>query len=205
MGVVQAGQAFLSLGTSGVLRAARDSFSPRPASAVHTFCHALPDRWHQMGVILSATDSLNWYGRLAGKSAQELTADLGDLHAPGGAMFMPYLGGERTPHNNANVRGAFLNLSHADNQASLTRAVLEGVGFAFRDNREALRSAGTEITNLLAVGGGSLSKYWLKVIATTLDIEIDVPTDGGFGAAFGPVILISLSADSVFVSNASMN
>ena len=185
MGTISAGQAFISLGSSGVLFAANDSYLPRPESAVHTFCHALPDTWHQMGVILSATDSLNWYGRITGKSAKDLTSGLGALQAPGGARFLPYLGGERTPHNNASVRGAFLNLSHADDQASLTRAVLEGVGFAFRDNLEALRSAGTEISNLLAVGGGSLSEYWLRVIATTLDIEIDVPTDGDFGAAFG--------------------
>lgn len=194
MGTVSAGQAFISLGTSGVLFAANNAYLPRPESAVHTFCHALPHKWHQMGVILSATDSLNWYGRIAGKSAQELTAGLGDLQAPDAVQFLPYLGGERTPHNDANIRGAFLNLSHTDNQASLTRAVLEGVGFAFRDNLEALRSAGTEINNLLAVGGGSLSEYWLKVIATTLDIAIDVPADGDFGAAFGAARLGMMAA-----------
>ena len=185
MGTIATGQAFVSLGTSGVLFAANDSYLPKPESAVHTFCHALPDTWHQMGVILSATDSLNWYSRIVGKSPAELTSTLGDLAAPGNALFLPYLGGERTPHNDAEIRGAFLNLSHTDDQASLTRAVLEGVGFALRDNMEALRSAGTEISNLLAVGGGSLSNYWLQVLATTLDTAIDVPVDGDFGAALG--------------------
>lgn len=194
MGTIRAGQAFISLGTSGVLFAANDAYLPRPESAVHTFCHALPNTWHQMGVILSATDSLEWYGKIAGKSAQDLTAELGRLQAPGTARFLPYLGGERTPHNDASVRGAFLNLSHNDDRDALTRAVLEGVGFAFRDNLEALRSAGTEISRVLAVGGGAQSKYWLSVIATTLNLPVDIPKDGDFGAAFGAARLGLMAA-----------
>ena len=147
-----------------------------------------------MGVILSATDSLEWYGKIAGKSAQDLTAELGPLQAPSTARFLPYLGGERTPHNDASVRGAFLNLSHTDDRAALTRAVLEGVGFAFRDNLEALRSAETEISRVLAVGGGAQSKYWLSVIATTLNLPVDIPKDGDFGAAFGAARLGLMAA-----------
>jgi xylulokinase len=113
VGVVRAGQAFVSLGTSGVLFAANDGYQPDAATAVHTFCHALPDTWHQMGVILAATDALNWYRRLVGESAAALTTDLGPLQAPGRALFLPYLGGERTPLNSASVRGAFVGLDHA--------------------------------------------------------------------------------------------
>lgn len=186
MGVVHAGQAFVSLGTSGVLFAATDAYRPNPASAVHTFCHALPDTWHQMGVILSATDGLEWYGQIAGKTAQALTDELGqELQPPGTALFLPYLGGERTPHNDATVRGAFFGLSHQDDRAALTRAVLEGVAFAFCDNLEALRSAGTQISRVVAVGGGSQSQYWLKVIATVLNLSVDIPSAGDYGAAFG--------------------
>lgn len=195
MGVVQGDQAFLSLGTSGVLFAANDAYQPKPESAVHTFCHALPDTWHQMGVILSAADSLEWYGRITGYSAQELTAELGDqLQAPSGVQFLPYLGGERTPHNDAAVRGAFLGLSHSDDRAALTRAVLQGVAFAFCDNLAALRSTGTDISRLLAVGGGAQSRYWLTVIATTLNLPIDIPKDGDFGAAFGAARLGLMAA-----------
>lgn len=186
MGTIEAGQAFISLGTSGVLFAANNDYRPMPQTAVHTFCHALPDTWHQMGVILSATDSLEWYSRIVGKTAQQLTADLGDdLIAPGATQFLPYLGGERTPHNDANIRGGFLGLSHSDDQQALTRAVLEGVAFAFRDNLMALQSTGTRIDRLLAVGGGSQSRYWLKLLASVLDTPIDIPKDGDFGAAFG--------------------
>ncbi len=194
MGTVKGGQAFVSLGTSGVVFAANDSYLPKPESAVHAFCHALPNKWHQMGVILAATDGLNWYSRIASKSPQELTAELGDLRAPGAALFLPYLGGERTPHNDASIRGAFLNLSHTDDRAALTRAVLEGVAFALKDNLEALKSAGTNIDRMLAVGGGSLSKYWLEVIATAMNLPIDVPKDGDFGAAFGAARLGLLAA-----------
>ncbi|OUS04259.1 xylulokinase [Rhodobacterales bacterium 52_120_T64] len=195
MGTIHAGQSFVSLGTSGVLFAANDAYLPKPESAVHTFCHALPNTWHQMGVILSATDSLEWYGKIAGKSAQELTAELGDtLLPPSTVRFLPYLGGERTPHNDASIRGAFVGLSHSDDTATLTGAVLEGVAFALRDNLEALRAAGTDISRVLAVGGGSQSRYWLEVIATILEIPVDIPKDGEFGAAFGAARLGLLAA-----------
>ena len=198
MGVVKEGQAFLSLGTSGVLFAANNEFLPKPESTVHAFCHALPDKWHQMGVILAATDALEWFGKITGASAHELTRALGDeLQAPGGTQFLPYLGGERTPHNDAATRGAFVQLSHNDDRAALTRAMLEGVAFAFRDNLEALQSAGTKVERVLAVGGGSKSSYWLKVISTALGLPVEVPADGEFGAAFGAARLGLLAANGV--------
>ncbi len=195
MGIVSAGSAFVSLGTSGVLFAANSSYLPKPESAVHAFCHALPDTWHQMGVILSATDALNWHAGMTSKSAGELAAELGDdLKAPSGVTFLPYLSGERTPHNDALVRGAFVGLGHESGCPALTQAVMEGVAFAFRDNLEALRSAGTTIGRLTAIGGGSRSVYWLKAIATALGLPIDIPADGDFGAAFGAARLGMIAA-----------
>ena len=170
MGTVSEGNAFVSLGTSGVLFAANASYLPKPESAVHAFCHALPNTWHQMGVILSATDALNWYSGIAGKSAAELTKELGDdLKAPTSVTFLPYLSGERTPHNDAKIRGVFTGLGHESARVVLTQAVVEGVTFAIRDNLEALKSAGTSISRVTAIGGGSRSKYWLKSIATSPD------------------------------------
>jgi xylulokinase len=195
MGTVGEGQAFVSLGTSGVLFAANSSYMPNPESAVHTFCHALPDTWHQMGVILSATDSLNWLCGITGKDAAGLTKELGDdLKAPGGLSFLPYLSGERTPHNDATIRGAFVGLAHESGRAALTQAVLEGVAFAFRDSLEALKTAGTKLDRVTAIGGGSRSRYWLKAIATALGIPVDVPADGDFGAAFGAARLGLIAA-----------
>lgn len=196
MGTVAAGQAFASLGTSGVLFAANASYLPAPESAVHAFCHALPGTWHQMGVILSATDSLNWLSGIVGKSAGELTDELGEaLKAPTPAAFLPYLSGERTPHNDAAIRGAFVGLAHESDRMVLTQAVLEGVAFAFRDSLEALRAAGTSLSRVTAIGGGSRSRYWLKAIATALDLPVDIPTDGDFGAAFGAARLGLVAAE----------
>ncbi|SFR16549.1 xylulokinase [Poseidonocella sedimentorum] len=194
MGVVRPGAAFVSLGTSGVLFAACESYSPDAASAVHSFCHALPDTWHQMGVILSATDSLNWYAGLTGAAPAALDAELGEaLQAPGDTVFLPYLGGERTPHNDARIRGALTGLSHGTDRAAGTRAVMEGVGFAVRDCLDALTSTGTSIDSLVAVGGGSRSDYWLKLLATLLDMPVARPAEGDFGAAFGAARLAMLA------------
>lgn len=194
VGVVRAGEAFVSLGTSGVLFAANDGYQPDPETAVHTFCHALPDTWHQMGVILAATDALNWYARLVGTDAAVLTGELGALQAPGKTSFLPYLGGERTPLNSASVRGAFTGLEHATDRAAATRAVLEGVTFAIRDCRDALAATGTELKQLLAVGGGTRSDYWLRLIATALGVPVQLPVAGDFGGAFGAARLALMAA-----------
>ncbi|MEX0409499.1 xylulokinase [Aquibium sp. LZ166] len=206
MGTVGHGHAFVSLGTSGVLFAATDSYLPNPESAVHTFCHALPDTWHQMGVILSATDSLNWLSHVTGRNAGDLTQLLGDdLKAPTGVTFLPYLSGERTPHNDAAIRGAFVGLGHQSGQAELTQAVVEGVAFALRDNLEALKAAGTTLERVTAIGGGSRSRYWLKAIATALGVPVDIPADGDFGAAFGAArlgLIAATGADPLAVCTA---
>ncbi|MFC3724993.1 xylulokinase [Neoaquamicrobium sediminum] len=196
MGAVRGNQAFVSLGTSGVLFAANARYLPNPESAVHAFCHALPETWHQMGVILSATDSLNWLEDITGRSAKELTDELGEqLHAPSGVTFLPYLSGERTPHNDATIRGAFSGLSHQSGRSALTQAMVEGVAFAFRDSLEALHAAGTYLSRVTAIGGGSRSRYWLKAIATALGIPVDIPADGDFGAAFGAARLGLIAAE----------
>ncbi|MBY5444416.1 xylulokinase [Rhizobium leguminosarum] len=203
MGTVSDGAAFVSLGTSGVLFAANASYLPKPESAVHAFCHALPNTWHQMGVILSATDALNWHSGVTGKSAADLTGEVGEtLKAPTGVTFLPYLSGERTPHNDAVIRGAFIGLEHESSRVVLTQAVLEGVAFAIRDNLEALRSAGTGISRVTAIGGGSRSRYWLASIATALGVPVDLPADGDFGAAFGAArlgLIAATGADPVAI------
>ena len=146
-----------------------------------------------MGVILAATDALNWFASLTASDAATLTSDLGDLQAPGRGTFLPYLGGERTPHNDAKIRGAFIGLDHATDRQAATRAVLEGVTFAVADCFDALKATGTTFEHLLALGGGSRSEYWLKAIATTLDMPIHVPVAGDFGGAFGAARLAMLA------------
>lgn len=198
MGVIQEGQAFLSLGTSGVMFAATSGFKPLPDSAVHAFCHAIPNTWHQMGVILSATDALNWYAKICNCTAVELDAELPLIaDSPSPVRFLPYLSGERTPHNDAQIRGTFVGLDHHSERATLTQAIMEGVAFAIRDNLEALLSAGACINEIIAVGGGSRSEFWLQTLANILNKPILIPADGDYGAAFGAARLALLAAENL--------
>ncbi|WP_108461798.1 xylulokinase [Devosia naphthalenivorans] len=196
IGAIRPGEGFVSLGTSGVLFVSNDKFRPNTQGAVHAFCHAIPDTWHQMGVILSATDSLNWLSRMTGQKQADLAgaAEAG-FKGPGEAIFLPYLSGERTPHNNAGARGAFVGLSQSTEPAQLAQAVMEGVSFAMRDCQRVLADAGTQINRLLAVGGGSRSALWLKLLATNLDMEIALPQDGDFGGALGAARLALCAAE----------
>ena len=197
IGAVASGSAFVSLGTSGVLFAATGEYRPNAKSAVHTFCHALPDTWHQMGVILSASDSLSWFAEIVGRTPEALTGELGHaLRPPGEALFLPYLCGERTPHNDAAIRGAFGGLGREADRGALTHAILTGVAFALKDNLAALGEAGTTLSSAVALGGGSRSRYWLKLISTVLGIAIEVPEDGDFGAAFGAARLGLIAAEA---------
>ncbi|WP_413204230.1 xylulokinase [Rhodospirillum sp. A1_3_36] len=194
VGAVRPGEAFVSLGTSGVLFAATDGYRPAVETAVHTFCHALPGTWCQMGVILSAADSLSWLARLVGRTPADLTGALGAVRAPGRTLFLPYLGGERTPLNNASIRGAFTGLEQITDAEAATRAVLEGVAFGLTDCRDALAAAGTPVNHLIAVGGGSRSTHWLGIVATALGQPIGIPEDGEVGAAFGAARLGLMAA-----------
>jgi xylulokinase len=197
IGAVRPGDAFVSLGTSGVLFVSNARFLPNTGRAVHAFCHALPGAWCQMGVVLSAAASLEWLAGITGASASDLVAPV-EGQAPPDAeqpLFLPYLSGERTPHNDAGARGAFVGLSQVSDRRALTAAVLEGVAFAFADSLDALRSAGTEVLRATAVGGGLRSRQWLATIASVLHLPIDVPEGGELGGAFGAARLGQIAAE----------
>ncbi|MEX0366076.1 MAG: xylulokinase [Ruegeria sp.] len=186
VGALGEGDGFVSLGTSGVVLAGRGSYAPDAGRAVHTFCHAVSGRWYQMGVVLAATDSLNWLSRITGQGAGALSDALGDvLRRPGDIKFYPYLSGERTPHNDAQIRGGFTGLDIASGPDDLTHAVMMGVSFALRDSFEALKATGAQLPSALAIGGGSRSDYWTRMLATTLNIPLERPDEGAFGAALG--------------------
>ncbi len=186
VGTVRPGTGFASLGTSGVLFVATDGFRPNTDEAVHAFCHAVPDVWHQMGVILSATDTLNWLSRMTGREPAALTSSV-DPTAPAKAplTFLPYLSGERTPHNSASARGAIVGMSQATEVEDLARAAVEGVAYAFADCLDALTKAGTEADSIFAIGGGARSEAWVQIIADATGLSLQIPSDGDFGAAFG--------------------
>lgn len=196
-GTVNKGDSFVSLGTSGVLFSSIEEYLPNAQSAVHTFCHAFDNQWHQMGVILSATSCLEWFAKVNNISVQELSNELDEsLNAPGSAIFLPYLSGERTPHNDAKIQGVFAGLTHNCSRKDLTQAILEGVSFALKDNLKALEIAGGEVKRVTILGGGSNSKYWLELMATVLNVPVDIPKESDFGAAFGAARLGLIASEN---------
>jgi xylulokinase len=195
LGAIRPGSAFVSLGTSGVLWATTDRFRPNPEATVHAFCHALPGLWHQMGVTLSAAACLAWWSSVTGEKEASLLEALPDIPvAPSPVTFLPYLSGERTPHNDGAIRGAFIGLSQDSSRAAMTQAVLEGVAFSFRDCLDALRSAGTVVTEADVIGGGSRSGTWIAILASVLGITLHRLADGEHGGAFGAARLGRLAA-----------
>ena len=195
LGVVRPGQAFLSLGTSGVLFVVTDRFRPNPERAAHAFCHCLPERWHQMSVMLSAANTLDWIAQIVGET------DLGKLaagaeshgltrHSP---LFLPYLTGERTPHNDPNARGVFFGLRPDTAPAELTAAVLEGVAFAFADGLDVLTEKSDQVGEISVTGGGARVPYWGRLIAAAVHRPLTYREGGEVGAALGAARLARLA------------
>jgi xylulokinase len=197
MGAVDAGQGFLSLGTSGVLFVVTRSYQPNATSATHAFCHAVPGKWHQMSVMLSAASCLQWASQLLGMSsaaALEAQASATTLAQRAGApTFLPYLSGERTPHNNASVRGSLHGLSHDTDAAALAYAVMEGVSFGLRDGLQALQAAGSTVSRLSLVGGGARSAMWAQQLASCLQVDIVTHGASAAGGALGAARLAWLA------------
>jgi xylulokinase len=195
LGAIHPGDAFVSLGTSGVLWATTAGFAPNPKAAVHAFCHCVPGTWHQMGVILSAASCLSWLSGVVGAPEATLLSELGDkIDLPSSVLFLPYLSGERTPHNDADIRGAFAGLSHESSRATLTQSVMEGVAFAIRDCLDALRDAGTNLRSVDAIGGGARSRLWLAIIANVLDLPVNRLADSEVSGAMGAALLGRMAA-----------
>jgi xylulokinase len=194
VGAVNPGDAFVSLGTSGVFWVTTDRFRPAPARGVHAFCHALPQRWHQMGVTLSAAASLAWWAGVTGRSEEALIAEVDADPGTGAAMFAPYLSGERTPHNDAAVRGVFAGLDAATTRASMTSAVIDGVCHAMRDAQLALASAGSEPREADLIGGGARSPLWAQRLADVLGITLHRVADSEVGCAIGAARLGRMAA-----------
>jgi xylulokinase len=195
IGCVSPGDAFVSLGTSGVVFVSDPGFLPDPDRAVHAFCHCLPGTWHRMSVILSAAASLAWLAQVTGTGEATLLAEVeqAGLAAPGRVVFLPYLSGERTPHNDAAAAGTFFGLHGSTSRADLTRAVLEGVAFALADGLEALEAKGRTIPSLMAIGGGARSAAWLRILAATLGRPVLTAAGAEVGPALGAARLARIA------------
>lgn len=194
-GTVRAGAATLSLGTSGVIFVADTTYRACPARGVHSFCHALPGRWHQMSVMLSTASAVDWVATIAGYAgAQELCAAAAARNRPNEReLFLPYLTGERTPHNNPHAQGVFFGLTPATDQVALAQAALEGVAFALADGLEALLAAGAQIETLSVIGGGAQSAYWGRILSSVFDRPLIYRQAGAVGPAYGAARLARLA------------
>ncbi|CAN7649963.1 xylulokinase [Acidovorax sp. LjRoot117] len=203
VGARQAGQGFVSLGTSGVVFRVTDAFAPATDRAVHAFAHALPGRWHHMSVMLSAASAFGWVTRLTGQASEaHLSAAVGALSAPRQAqapIFLPYLSGERTPHNNAAATGVFMGLRAEHDAADLAYAVMEGVGFGLLDGLNAMRAARTApsadagTAALALVGGGARSDAWAQMLASGLGCVLHRPMGAHAAAALGAARLAAMA------------
>jgi xylulokinase len=196
VGVDRPGPLSVVLGTSGVVFAALPAFAANPEGRVHSFCHAVPNSWHAMGVMLAAAGSLRWLRDAVapGEPFEPLTAEA--EHWPPGAeglLFLPYLAGERTPHADPNARAAFVGLSLRHDRGALVRAVLEGVAFGLRDSLELLRELGVEPQVGRASGGGARSELWLRIVASVLGVPLE-RTAVEEGAAYGAALLGGVAA-----------
>ena len=206
-GIVQEGLVSATLGTSGVVFASSDQYRREPNGLLHAFCHAVPNRWHLMGVMLSAAGSFRWLrdaiaeadvlaARQAGVDVYErLTAQAEAAPAGSeGLIFLPYLSGERTPHPDPEARGVYFGLTLRHGKPHLIRSVLEGVAFGLRDSLELMRSLGLRIEQVRASGGGARSPLWRQILADVFQTEI-VLVNVTEGAAYGAALLAGVGAE----------
>lgn len=194
-GIIREGLASCSIGTSGVLFAHADRLSPDPTGRLHAFCHAVPERYHLMGVTLAAGGSLRWWRDLLGTADYEQLSQLATEAPPGaeGLVFLPYLTGERSPHLDPLARGAFFGLSSRHSAAHLTRAVMEGVAFSLRDCLGIMTSLGIVPAEIRATGGGARSGFWRQLLADILGCRI-ARTVADQGPAYGAALLAGVAA-----------
>ncbi|MCH9644223.1 MAG: xylulokinase [Gammaproteobacteria bacterium] len=191
--VIATGSAFLSLGTSGVYFISDDQYRPNPKSAIHTMCHCLPNRWHEMNVHLSAACCLQWLSNILNRTESELIELSQQSHPNNTPLFLPYLSGERTPHNNPFARGVFFNMNHDTGPAELAQAVLEGVAFAIAEGQQALQAAGIDLNEVSVVGGGARSTTWGRILASALKRPLVYRKQADMGGALGSARLAWLA------------
>ena len=195
IGAVEDGRAFVGLSTSAQLFVAADAHRPAPAHLVHAFCHAVPGRWCQMAAMLNGAGVLAAVAHLLGDAdIPTLLAEAeAQFRGPGRLLVLPYLSGERTPHDDPHARGVVFGLTPGTSRAELVLAALEGVAFSFADARDALAAGGTRIASAGIVGGGARSAFWAKLIASVLGVPLRVYAGGARGPAFGAARLARLA------------
>jgi xylulokinase len=194
VGIARPGPVSVVLGTSGVVFSALPGYEHDPEGRLHAFCHAVPDTWHAMGVMLSAAGSAAWLREVLGADFTQLDREA-ERWAPGaeGLLFAPYLAGERTPHPDPRARGALVGLSVRHDRGALWRAMLEGVAYGLRDSLELLRELGARPESGRVSGGGARSELWLRILASVVGLPLET-TESEEGSAFGAALLAGVRA-----------
>lgn len=195
-GAVNEGDAFISLGTATQYFVARESFNPAPQHLIHSFCHGLPDRWFQMAALLNGGGALAWLAGLLGRSdiGQLLTEAEQAFTGPSPVLFLPYLSGERTPHNNPHAKGVLFGLTASSSPQQVTQAVLEGVALSLADCQAYVAETGALPQDIAVNGGGAQSRFWMKILASALDKTLCLQDGAETGPAFGAARLARLAA-----------
>ena len=183
IGAINEGDAFASLGTSGQLFVTTETYRAAPGSAVHCYAHCVPDRWFQMACMLNGASPLAWFAAIANRPLQDLLNKA--QHADCSPLFLPYLTGERTPHNDSHIRGTFFGLAPDTDDAQCMRAVVEAIAYSFCDANDCLARAGTNLTAIAAIGGGTRSDYVLQTMANAMGVVINRYQDSAVGPALG--------------------
>ncbi|MGH6924419.1 MAG: xylulokinase [Propylenella sp.] len=196
LGCIDNDQGFISLGTGTVFVVVQDRYAPAPETMLHNFAHCIPDRWYQMAGMLNGASCLAWVLSLIGEAdASAVLARVGERYRrPSQVVFLPYLTGERTPHNDPRARGVFFGLGLETDPSDLVQAVLEGVAFSIRDARERLRVAGCDCRAPGVTGGGARSELWARIIASVLGEPIVRYVGGQFGPALGAARLAMIAS-----------
>ena len=195
IGAIHDGDGFISLGTSAQYFVTTKKYRPRPEQMIHALCHGLPDLWYQVAAMLNGASPLTWLdGILQNGNIQGLLQRTSRKYrGVGHILFLPYLNGERTPHNDPFARAAFHGLHAGTTQEDLALAVLEGVAFSLADCQDVLEQSGTRVSELLVVGGGTRSKFWMQLLANALNRQITICKGSEVGAAFGAARLARLA------------
>jgi len=202
--VVNVNDASLVLGTSGVVFIVTEGFLPNPKRGIHAFCHAVPNTWHQMAVILSAASAIDWCANLTGFDSPKQAYDAAEKKGHSdGVFFLPYLNGERTPHNNPYAKSMLQGLKSTTDRAAIIHAGMEGVAFALKDGFDALIDAGGKCDTITVIGGGSRSRYWGKIIANCLDKTLIYRDGSDIGPAKGAALLAQCGINHNNIKNVS--
>ncbi len=202
LGALEDGDGYIALGTSIQLFVSTATYRPRPETLVHAFAHCVPNRWFQQAAMLNGASALAWWAGTLGRS-DDIAGLLREVEAAGPApeevLFLPYLTGERTPHNNAQARGVFFGMGAGTTSLDMTRAVLTGVAYSIREAREVLAAAGTPLTSVGITGGGARSTFWLQMISDVTGLELSLIDGAELGPAFGAARLarIALTGEAV--------